>query len=33
MARECFSDDKWKKLHAVRKQYDPNKRFVSYLDA
>ncbi len=31
MAQECFSPEKWKKLQAVRKQYDPNKRFVSYL--
>lgn len=32
IVRECFSEDKWKKLHAVRKQFDPDKRFVSYLD-
>ncbi|MBF5004574.1 FAD-binding oxidoreductase [Diaphorobacter caeni] len=32
LARECFSKDKWQKLLQVRKQYDPKKRFVSYLD-
>lgn len=33
MAKECFSDEKWAKLHEVRKQFDPKRRFVSYLDA
>ena len=33
MAKECFSEDKWKKLQAVRRQYDPDRRFSSYLDA
>lgn len=32
MARDCFSEEKWNKLQAVRKQFDPDKRFVSYLD-
>ena len=32
LVKDCFSAEKWKKLLAVRKQFDPNKRFVSYLD-
>lgn len=32
MAKDCFSEEKWNKLLAVRDQFDPNKRFVSYLD-
>ena len=32
LARKAFSADKWQKLHAVRKQFDPERRFVSYLD-
>ena len=32
MAKECFSGEKWAKLQAVRKQFDPKKRFVSYLN-
>ena len=33
MAKECFSEEKWSKLLKVRKQYDPDKRFASYLDS
>lgn len=33
MAKECFSEEKWDKPQDVRKQYDPNKRFATYLDA
>ena len=32
LARKAFSEEKWNKLLAVRKQYDPEQRFVSYLD-
>ncbi len=32
MAKECFSEEKWDKLLQVRKQFDPHKRFASYLD-
>ncbi|RRH67960.1 FAD-binding oxidoreductase [Falsigemmobacter faecalis] len=32
MARDCFSQEKWDKLVAVRKAYDPNRLFHSYLD-
>ena len=32
LARASFSNGKWLKLHQVRDQYDPKKRFVSYLD-
>ncbi len=32
LARKSFSKEKWIKLQEVRRQYDPNKRFVSYLD-
>ena len=33
MAKECFSEEKWKKLLAVHKQYDPKKRFSTYLNS
>lgn len=33
MVKECFSEEKWTKLLEVRKQYDPDKRFASYLDS
>lgn len=33
MVKECFSDEKWNKLLKVRKQFDPDKRFASYLDS
>ena len=32
LVKQCFSSGKWQKLLAVRKQYDPDQRFVSYLD-
>lgn len=32
MAQECFSPEKWKKLQAVHQQYDPKKRFSTYLN-
>ncbi|WP_298013662.1 FAD-binding oxidoreductase [uncultured Castellaniella sp.] len=32
MAKECFSDEKWAKLQSVHAQYDPKKRFASYLN-
>ena len=32
LAQKCFAPDKWRKLLAVRKRYDPEHRFVSYLD-
>lgn len=32
LVQRCFSSGKWQKLLSVRKQYDPDKRFVSYLD-
>ena len=32
LARKSFSAEKWSKLIAVRKAYDPDRRFHSYLD-
>lgn len=32
LAKQCFSDCKWEKLLEVRKAYDPEKRFKSYID-
>ncbi|MDR0216672.1 MAG: FAD-binding oxidoreductase [Comamonas sp.] len=32
MARECFSEEKWKKLQTVHQHYDPKKRFSTYLN-
>lgn len=32
MAKECFSPEKWEKLQAVHQQYDPKKRFATYLN-
>jgi len=32
LAPKLFSEEKWRKLHEVRQKYDPEKRFMSYLD-
>lgn len=32
MVKECFSEEKWEQLKKVHKQFDPNQRFVSYLN-
>jgi len=32
MVKECFSEEKWGKLKTVHQQFDPNRRFVSYLN-